>query len=128
MAKPIEPLLEELKSINKRLFDIDEDVNRVDRDLSGDRKDIETLKIEMVGVKETLKSIMKILTRFQMKTKEAVSDAVTESTAPINKQMKHFVNMKVLRVKVPTGSFTTIMVEKIKRWFNNLKSEIKEVK
>lgn len=120
MAEKIEPILSELKSINKRLSDLDEDVNRIDRDLSNDRKDIENLKISFAGVQHSLEGVLNTLTRFQMKTKEAVSDAVTESTAPMEKQMKHFVDMKVLRIKTPTNNLKGKIVE----WFNNLKREV----
>ena len=99
-------MFEELKSMNKKLSDLDEDVNRIDRDLSNDRKDIEQLKINQAGINTRLDSIVELLTRFQMKTKDAVKDAVTEANAPMEKQIKQFVNKKVLRVHVPAVKWT----------------------
>ena len=104
--------------MNKRLSDLDEDVNRIDRDLSTDRKDIENLKINMADIKTRLESIMQILTRFQVKTKDAVMDAVSEANAPMAKQMKQFVNKKVLRIHIPAESY----ISKIKAWWSRMNS------
>jgi len=112
------PIFSELQSMNKRLSDLDEDVNRIDRDLSTDRKDIENLKIDMATIQASLKGIMEILTRFQVKTKDAVMDAVTEANAPMAKQMKQFVNKKVVRVHIPAESLIT----KIKAWWSRMNS------
>lgn len=98
--------------MNKRLLDLDEDVNRIDRDLSNDRKDIEELKINMVNVSTQLKSVMEILTRFQVKTADAVKDAVESANAPIQVQMNKFVRKKVIHIR-PAHGFT----EKLKEWF-----------
>ena len=110
---PGNPIFTELQSMNKRLLNLDEDINRIDRDLATDRQDIENLKINMAKIQNTLDSIMGILTRFQMKTKDAVKDAVTEANAPIEKQMKQFVNKKVIRVRVPAIRWT----DKFKIWW-----------
>ena len=104
--------------MNKRLSDLDEDVNRIDRDLSTDRKDIENLKINMATIQASLKGIMEILTRFQVKTKDAVMDAVTEANAPMAKQMKQFVNKKVLRIHIPAKGY----IAKIKEWWSRMNS------
>lgn len=98
------PVNELLDSVNKKLDSLDEDVNRIDRDLANDRKDIENLKTEMSTLNRKMDGIMEVLTRFQVKTKDAVKDAVSEANAPMAKQMKQFVNKKVLRVHVkPSG-------------------------
>lgn len=106
MSEPIEPLLSELKSMNKKLSNLDEDVNRIDRDLSSDRKDIDGMNSRLIAVEGKLESVLNSLTRFQIKTKEAVSDAVAESTSPMREQMEQFVDKKVIRVKVPTDKWT----------------------
>ena len=113
-----ESLLMELQSISRKLSSLDEDVNRIDRDLSTDRKDIEKLKIDMATIQASLNGIMAILTRFQVKTKDAVMDAVTEANAPMAKQMKQFVNKKVLRVHIPAEGLIT----KIKAWWSKINS------
>jgi len=106
-------MFEELQSMNKRLYDLDEDVNRIDRDLSSDRKDIEQLKTTQAGINNKLDSIMELLTRLQIKTKDAVKDAVSEANAPMEKQMKQFVNKKVIRVRIPAIKFS----ERIRKMF-----------
>lgn len=107
MSEPEEPILMELKSMNKRLGDLDEDINRIDRDLSTDRKDIEYLKIQVAEFSASMKSVLDTLTRMQTKMKDAVNDAVAESTAPVREQMEQFVDKKVIRVKVPMDTWSS---------------------
>lgn len=108
-----QPVFTELQSMNRRLSDLDEDVNRIDRDLSNDRKDIEQLKISQASITNQLNSIMEVLTRFQVKTKDAVKDAVSEANIPLEKQMKQFVSKKIVHVKIPSEKLSI----KLKRWF-----------
>lgn len=107
-----EPVLLELQSINRKLNSLDEDVNRIDRDLATDRRDIEDLKTNIATLNRKMDGIMEVLTRFQVKTKDAVKDAVSEANSPLERQMKQFVNKKVVRVKVPTEKLTTRLL----RW------------
>lgn len=107
------PIFMELQSMNRRLSNLDEDVNRIDRDLSNDRKDIEQLKISQASITNQLNSIMEVLTRFQIKTKDAVKDAVSEANIPLEKQMKQFVSKKIVHVKIPSEKFGI----KLRRWF-----------
>lgn len=107
----------ELQSMNRRLSNLDEDVNRIDRDLSNDRKDIEQLKISQASITNQLNSIMEILTRFQIKTKDAVKDAVAAGTAPIEEQMKKIVQKPIVRVKIAEEG----LAKKISRFFKGVK-------
>lgn len=107
----VDSVVSELKSINKQLFNIDEEINRMDRDLSNDRKDIEELKINMIKIITQNESIMQMLTRFQVKTADAVKDAVTSANQPVVDQMDKFVEKKVIHIRPPYG-----IHEKIQEW------------
>lgn len=109
-------ILETVRAISKAVFNIDEDVNRIDRDMASDRKDFEQVKVNQVTLNAKMDSVMELLTRFQFKTKEAVKDAVSEETADMQEQMKKIVKKPIVRVTSPARTLAT----KISDWWHGI--------
>jgi septation ring formation regulator EzrA len=112
----LDQIKKEFKVVNKNIANVDEDVNRIDRDMTSDRQSFDSILLKLDSVDKKLDNVLNTLTRFQTKTKDAVKDAVAETTEPLREQVGQFVDKKVIRVKVPTDKWTGKVLSLISRW------------
>jgi hypothetical protein len=93
-----------------------EEIARIDRDLASDRRDIDDLKINQASHTQSLKSIIDMLERYQIKTKDAIRDAVSDVVDPVQDTLDRFVaGPRTLLVNPEKGIWQRIFGRKRKK-------------
>ncbi len=101
-----EILIKRCDQQDKKLDQIEQAVSRIDRDMTDDRKGFDQVSLDLSSIKDGVKTIIGTITRLQVKTRDAIQDAVSEAVAPVQESVDTFVEKKVI-------SLTSDKVEKL---------------
>lgn len=91
---------EQYKILISKIDNIDEEINRVDRDLANDRRDIDKFNVTLETVAKLQEQILDRLSRSEIKTKDAVRDAVESAVEPVQDTLNTFVKKPTLTREV----------------------------